>query len=46
MPSGVAAVVNIAGRTLSVYGSPGARIVLSVFTTAQPPAWANLGVLP
>lgn len=46
IPSGAAAVVNLAGRTLTLYGTAGARVVLSVFTKAQPPAWAMLAVLP
>jgi hypothetical protein len=46
VPAGCATVLNMAGRTLSLYGTPGARVVVQVFTKAQPPAWANLGQLP
>jgi hypothetical protein len=45
VPSGIAEVANVAGRTLSFYGTPGAAVILSVFTKPQPPAWGNLGVL-
>lgn len=45
IPSGAAVTANMAGRTLSLYGVPGAGVVLSVFTRPQPPAFSNLGVL-
>lgn len=46
LPSGAAGTVNMAGRSLTLYGTAGARVVLSVFTRSQPPAWAQLAVLP
>lgn len=45
IPSGAGITANMAGRTLSLYGSPGAGVILSVFTKPQPPAFAQLGVL-
>ena len=38
-----AQVVNMAGRTLTLYGSPGASVGLSVFANAQPPAFGIVG---
>jgi hypothetical protein len=45
VPSGAAITANIAGRTLSFYGAPGAGVILSAFTRPQPPAFSQLGVL-
>jgi len=45
IPSGSAMTANMAGRSLSLYGTAGACVVLSVFTRPQPPAFAALGVL-
>ena len=45
IPAGVAATANLTGRTLTIYGAPGGRLVLSVFTKSQPPAWATVGAL-
>lgn len=36
---GRSAVFNAAGRTLTVYGTPGKQVVIQVFAKAQPPAW-------
>jgi hypothetical protein len=45
VPPNSAVCVNLVGRTLSLYGTIGARVVLSVFTKPQPPDWAQLGAL-
>lgn len=45
IPSGAGVTANMAGRSLSLYGTPGAAIILSVFTRPQPPVYAQIGVL-
>lgn len=45
VPAGAAVTANLSGRTLTLYGTPGERVVLSVFTKSQPPAWAQIGAL-
>lgn len=45
IPSGAAVTANMAGRALSLYGTAGAAIILSVFTRPQPPVYAQLGIL-
>lgn len=45
VPAGAAVTANITGHTLVVYGTPGERAVLSVFTKPQPPAWGSPGPL-
>jgi hypothetical protein len=40
-PVGWAQVVNVTGTTLTVYGRPGEKINLQVFTKPQPPGWGG-----
>jgi hypothetical protein len=45
VPPNSAVCANVSGRILSLYGTIGAQVVLSVFTKTQPPDWAQLGAL-
>jgi len=45
VPPGAGVVANFTGRVLTVYGKPGERVVFSVFTQPQAPAWAQVGAL-
>ena len=39
IPLGHAAVLNFAGRQLTLYGKPGEIVTIQLFAAAQPPAW-------
>jgi hypothetical protein len=39
VPAGKGATYNLAGHALTLYGNPGDRVTLSVFSRPQPPAW-------
>lgn len=39
--AGKAAVANLAGRALCLYGNPGETVTIQVFAAAQPPAWGS-----
>lgn len=45
VPSGAGVTANMTGRMLTLYGTAGAGVILSVFTRPQPPAFALLGTL-
>lgn len=45
VPSGAGVTANMSGRMLTLYGTAGAGVILSVFTRPQPPAFALLGTL-
>jgi hypothetical protein len=38
-PPGKGTVYNMTGHTVTLYGTPGDRVTLSVFARPQPPAW-------
>lgn len=47
LPGSSAAVCELAGRTLTLYGTPGDSVTLQVFTDTQPPAYgASSGTTP
>jgi hypothetical protein len=37
--AGKSAVHNLSGHALSIYGTPGASVVVQVYAKPQPPAW-------
>ncbi|MFE7413132.1 hypothetical protein [Streptomyces laurentii] len=39
VPAGSGATYNLAGHSLTVYGTPGDRVTLSVFSRPSAPAW-------
>lgn len=39
VPAGKGATYNLAGHALTLYGTAGDRVTLSVFSRPQPPAW-------
>lgn len=39
IPANRGAVYNLASHSLTVYGTPGDAVVLSIFSRPQPPAW-------
>jgi hypothetical protein len=39
VPAGKGAVYNLSSHSLTLYGTPGGQVVVSVFSRPQPPAW-------